>query len=129
MLKLTTKKKKWFALPEDPTGETQVEIVHLKPGEVADIEAKANQIIGKQYGDDFHTEIDFKLNERGKTYVLRSVVDWKGFIGLNGKPLVCNDANKLKVINEFDWFITTIEGFRENLAEEVEAEEEDAEKN
>ncbi len=129
MLKLTSKKKKWFIIEQDSSGETQVEIVHLKPGEVADIEAKTNQIIGKQYGDDFHTEIDFKLNERGKTYVLRAITDWKGFVGLNDKPLTCNETSKLKVINEYDWFIDAIEKFREELAEEVEADEEDAEKN
>ncbi len=129
MLKLTSKKKKWFVIDKDPSGETQVEVVHLKPGEVADIEAKSNQIIGKQFGEDFHTEIDFKLNERGKTYVLRSVVDWKGFLGVNSKPLACNETNKLKVINEYDWFVSLIEEFREELAEEVEAEEEDSEKN
>ncbi len=129
MLKLTSKRKKWFPIEQDPTGETQVEVTHLKPGEVADIEAKTNQIIGKQYGEDFHTEIDFKLNERGKTYVLRAVTDWKGFLGLNDKPLVCNETNKLKVINEYDWFIASIEKFREELADEVEADEEDAEKN
>ena len=129
MLKLTAKKKKWFTIEQDPSGETQVELVHLKPGEVANIEAKSNQIIGKQYGEDFHTEIDFKLNERGKAYVLKSVVEWKGFLGLNDKPLPCNEANKLKVINEYDWFIGAIETFREELADEVEADEEDAEKN
>jgi len=129
MLKLTAKTKKWFVVEQDSSGDTQVEIVHLKPGEVSDIEAKTNQIIGKQYGEEFHTEIDFKLNERGKTYVLRSVEAWKGFVGLNGKPLACNDTNKLKVINEYDWFIPAIEKFREALAEEVETEEEEAGKN
>lgn len=129
MLKLTAKRKKWFPVPQDPSGETQVEIVHLKPGEVADIEAVTNQITGKQLGEDFHTEINFSLNERTKKYVTRSVIDWKGFADLKDKPLVCNDLNKLAVLKEFDWFGDFVEECRKTLAEEVESELETSEKN
>lgn len=129
MLKLTAKRTKWFPIEQDTSGEAQVEVIYLKPGEVADIEAKANQITGKQFGDDFHTEIDFNLNERSKTYVLRSIINWKGFNATNGKPLICNDVNKLKVIKEYEWFGEAVEKFREELAEEVEAHEESSEKN
>lgn len=129
MLKLTTKRTKWFPVTQDPSGETMVEIVHLKPGEVADIEAKSNRITGKQFGDDFQTEIDFSLNDRLKAYVTRSITDWKGFLDIKDKPLPCSDANKLKVLAEFDWFGEFVEECRETLAEEVATEEEDAEKN
>ncbi len=126
MLKLTTRRKEWFTIEQDPSGETQVEILHLKPGEVGDIEAKSNNIVGKQVGEDFYTEIGFQLNERTKAYVLKSVSNWKGFHGTNDKPLTCNDTNKLAVLKEYDWFADAIEKFREELAERVEAEEEDA---
>lgn len=129
MLKLTAKRSKWFPIEQDPSGETQVEIVHLKPGEVADIEAKSNQITGKQFGDDFHTEIGFNLNDRLKKFVCRSIVNWKGFTGVTGQPLACSDKNKLAVLAEFEWFGDAIEKFREEYAEEVNAEEESAEKN
>lgn len=130
MLKLTTKRTKWFAVKQDPSGECQIEILHLKPGEVADIEAKSNQIVGRQIGDqDFLTEIGFNLNDRIKKIVTRSVIEWKGFYGTNGKPLKCTDANKLEVMNEFDWFASFVEDCRKQLAEEVAEEQEDAEKN
>lgn len=129
MLKLTSKRTKWFPVTHDPSGETQVEILHLKPGEVADIEAKSNRITGKQLGDDFHTEIDFSLNERTKKYVVHAVTNWKGFVGLNDKPLPCNEQNKLAVLKEFDWFGDFVDECRTTLREEVEAEEGDSEKN
>ena len=88
MLKLSTKRTKWFPVSQDPSGEAQVEILHLKPGEVADIEAKSNQIIGRQTGDqDFQTEIGFNPNDRAKKIVTRAVLDWKGFNGINDKAL------------------------------------------
>jgi hypothetical protein len=130
MLKLTTKKTKWFPVPQDPTGETQIEVKHLKPGEVADIEAKTNRVTGKQSeGEDFMTEIDFNLNARRKKYVIASVVAWKGFVGTNEKNLPCNDPNKLEVLNEFEWFGDFVEECREELAAEVEEEMEGADPN
>lgn len=129
MLKLTAKRTEKFYLPQDEAGDTWVEILYLKPGEVDDIESKSNSIIGKQKGEDFHTEIDFKLNEKLKTYVLKSVKDWGGFLTLKGKPLPCNDANKLKVMQEYDWFKDQVAEFREELREVVEGEEEELEKN
>lgn len=126
MLKLTAKRTKWFTVPQDTSGETKIEILHLKPGVVADIEAKANKMVGKQIGEEFHTEIGFRLNERMKAYVLASVVDWKGFQGINDKALPCNDPNKLSVIKEFGWFGEFVEKCREEYALEVEADEEEA---
>lgn len=126
MLKLTAKRSKWFTVPQDKTGETKIEIVYLKPGAVADIEAKANKMVGKQIGEEFHTEIGFRLNERMKAYVLASVISWEGFLGINEKPLPCSDTNKLQVIKEFAWFGEFVEKCREEFAEEVEADEEEA---
>lgn len=129
MLKLTTKRKQWFNVPNDPTGEAQVEILHLKPGEVADIEAKSNSVTGKQMGEDFMTEIDFRLNERTKKYLTSAVVNWKGFCDMNDKPLKCTDKNILEVHKEFDWFAEFVEESRTALAEQIEDEMEGAEKN
>ena len=130
MLKLTTKRTKWFSVPQDASGECQIEILHLKPGEVADIEAKSNQIIGRQIGDqDFLTEIGFNPNDRAKKIVNRALIEWKGFVGTNGKPLKCTEQNKMEVMREFDWFAGLIEDCRKTLADEVADEQEDAEKN
>ena len=132
MLKLTAKRTRWFPVPQDPSGETQIEILHLKPGEVSDIEAQSNQITGKQLGGgdtDFVTEIDFKLNERSKKFVMRAVVGWKGFADIKGKPLKCSDITKAQVLKEFGWFSEFVEQCRKELAEEVASEEEEAEKN
>jgi len=129
MLKLTAKQTRWFTLPQDKSGETKVEILYLKPGQVADIEAKTNQVTGKQSGDDFHTEIDFNLTKRTKTFVTKSIVAWEGFNGINDKALSCTDANKLKVLEEFAWFGPQIEEFRTEYAEEIEVDQEEVEKN
>lgn len=129
-LKLTTKRTKWFTVPQDPSGETKLEILHLKPGEVADIEAQSNQITGKQIGDqEMHTEIDFKFNDRSKRFVQRAVVDFTGFNDTNDKPLKCTEFNKKAIMKEFGWLNVFVEECRAELAAEVEAEEEGAAKN
>ncbi len=129
MLKLTAKRKKWFVLPQDESEETKVEIVHLKPGEVAEIDEKANSVVGKQSGDEFVTEVGFSMGIRRREIIKRSIADWAGFLDLKGRPLVCNESNKLKVMNEYEWFYDQIEEFRTTLTDEVEADEEGAEKN
>lgn len=129
MLKLTTKKTRWFVVPQDTTGETKVLIKHLKPGEVAELESKVNKITGKQQGDDFFTEINFALHDRTKAFVVQAVEDWEGILGTNDKKLPCNDVNKLTVFKEFSWFGEFVEDCRKALADEVEAESEGAEKN
>ncbi len=130
MLQLTAKKTKWFPIPQDASGESQIEVLHLKPGEVADIESKANKVTGKQYeGSEFMTEIDFNLNERSKKYVLKSVINWKGFHDVKGKSLPCSDPNKLEVLSEFDWFGDFVTECRDALAEEFEEEVEGADPN
>ena len=130
MLKLATKRTKWFPVKQDSSGEAQVEILHLKPGEVVDIEAKSNQIIGRQTGDqDFQTEIGFNPNDRAKKIVTRSVLDWKGFNGINDKPLKCTDFNKMEVMKEYDWFAGFVDECRKSLADEAAEDQEDAEKN
>jgi len=129
MIKLTQKRTKWFVFPQDDTGETKVEIIHLKPGEIADIEAEANQIVGRQQGDEFVTEVGFNLGVRTKLIVKKTILHWEGFENENGKKMKCTDMNKIKVLREFDWFFEQIEKFREELAEEDKKEQEEAGKN
>ena len=129
MLKLTTERKKWFVFPQDDTGESQVEILHLKPGQIADIEAEANQIVGRQKGDEFVTEVGFNLGVRTKLIVKKVILSWKGFESENGRKMKCTDQNKIKVLREFDWFFEQIEKFREELTEEEKTEQEGAGKN
>lgn len=129
-LKLTTKRTKWFTVPQDPSGETKLEILHLKPGEVADIEAQSNQITGKQMGEeDMITEIDFRFNDRGKRFVQKAVVGLEGFADTNDKPLKCTEFNKKALLKEFGWLVPFVEECRAELAAEVESEEVGAEKN
>jgi hypothetical protein len=61
--------------------------------------------------------------------VKASIVNWKGFQDLSGRTMKCTDANKVKLLNDFDWFFAQIELFRDELAVEFEAEQEEAEKN
>lgn len=129
MIKLTAKRDKWFVLPQDASGQTKVKILHLKPGEVSDIEAEVNQIVGKQEGEKFVTEVGFDLAARSRAIIRKVIIGWEGFQDENGKEMKCTDFNKVKVLREFDWFFDQIEAFRNELAEEAEAEEEGAEKN
>ena len=129
MLKLTAQKKKWFVIPQDESGETKVEIIHLKPGEIAEIDEKANSVVGKQSGDEFITEVGFSMGVRRREITKAVINAWEGFVDLKDKQLACNAPNKLKVLGEYKWFYDQIEKFRDELAEEMEDEEEGAEKN
>jgi len=129
MLKLTNRRTKWFTVPQDTSGDTRIEILFLKPGEVADIEAKSNQVIGKQSGEEFVTEIGFNMPQRAKAFVSKAVVAWEGVLGSDNQPLPCTANNKLAVLKEFDWFGPMIDGFRTELSDEIESEREELEKN
>lgn len=130
MLKLTKKRSDWFTFPQDESGQSKVKIQHLKPGEIADISAACNQLTGKGVdGEEMQTEITFGLRDQTKKLICKAIIDWKGFEGVNGKELPCNDVNKLAVLKEFDWFEKQIDDFRQQLAEVVNSEEEGAEKN
>lgn len=130
MLKLTTERKQWFTFPQDESGETQVEIKHLKPGEVSDIETQANRIVGRHTEDgNFNTEVDFNFSARSQMILKKCVVGFKGFEDERGKKMKCTDKNKLRLMNEFDWFFAQLEEFRTELAETVEAEVEAAKGN
>ena len=129
MLQLTAKVKEWFPVPQDESGECMVEIIHLKPGEISAIEAKSNDIVGKQIGDDFQTEIGFKLHERTKAYVLACVVGIKGFKDRDGRDVKCNKVGILSILEEYGWFADFVEECREDLAKTVEDREEDADPN
>lgn len=130
MLKLSTKKSRWFPVPQDASGETQIEVLHLKPGEVADIEAKTNQIIGRQTGEeDFETEIGFDPRGKTKKLVTKAVIGLKGFQDAKGKELKCTDFTKMEIMKEYEWFAEFVEECRETLAEEAAEEQEEAAKN
>jgi hypothetical protein len=68
-------------------------------------------------------------DRNSKKIVNRALIEWKGFVGTNGKPLKCTEQNKMEVMREFDWFAGLIEDCRKALADEVADEQEDAEKN
>ncbi len=130
MLKLTAKRTKWFVLPQDESEECRLEILHLKPGEEAEIEEMANQVVGKSVDDKFLTEVTFKFSERKKAILDRVVLNWEGpFLDEAGEKMDCTLENKLLVANEFDWFFDQVEKFRKQLKKEVEEENEGAEGN
>jgi len=129
MLRLTAKQTQWYEIPQDPSGETRVEILHLKPGDLSDIEAQANQVVGKQKNDKFETEVNFNYTARSRALIKKCIIGWEGFLNEKGKPLKCTDNNKLKVLREYDWFLEQIEEFRTDLADKASVDEEEAEKN
>lgn len=130
MLKLTNKTERWFPVPQDESGEAQVKIKHLKPGEVADIEATTNDFTAKQKGEeDFQTEIKFRLNERTKKLVLKSVTGLKGFVDEKGLTMECTERNVLRIMQEYGWFGEFVAECRDTLADEVAIAQEGAEKN
>lgn len=128
MLKLTAKKTKWFVFPQDPSGEAKVEILHLKSGDLMEIEEEVTRVVGRQSKDGMVTEFESKPSLRIKKIVDRAVVGLEGFEDENGKPMKCTYENKCKLLGEFDFFFEQVEKFRAELAEEVGSEEE-AEKN
>lgn len=129
MIKLTAKRKEWFTMPQDESGETQVEIYHLLPGEVSEIESSTNRVVGREINGKFGTEVDIDVNSRTKEIIKRCIINWKGFEDEDGKKLKCTDFNKIRILNTFDWFYEQIEKFREDLEAEEEAAQEEAEKN
>lgn len=129
MIKLTKKRTEWVILPQDPSGETQMEIIHLLPGEVSEIESLCNRIVGREVQGKFGTEVAIDVDARTKEIIKRAVVQWKGFQDEEGKKMKCSDFNKLRVLKSFDWFYDEVEKAREKLAVDEEAEQEEAEKN
>ena len=129
MIKLSAKRKKWFTIPQDPTGETQIDFYHLLPGVISEVESACNRIVGREVKGKFGTEVDIDVDTRTKEIVKRAVIGWKGFEDENGKKMKCTDFNKLRVLKTFDWFFEEIEKFREELLAEEEESQEEAEKN
>lgn len=120
-LKVTTRRaKKWFTISQDETGETEVEIAYLKPGEIADIDAECNRIVGKgvEGEDNLQTEVSFGFRARFKKILVKCLVGWKGFVDDDGEPLELTDANKLNVLKNYEWFEESINKFRIELEKE-----------
>jgi len=135
MAKLTAKIIKNFPIPGD---NSELRIQHLMPGEIAAIEADTSQWIGKSDGDKFQSELQYKPTEQLRRLRTAAIVGWKGFFGLNGEELDCNNGNKMEFLKQdpelgegedakplSEW----IDQFRKELADSLKPQEEQAEGN
>jgi len=137
LAKLTAKVIKNFPIPGDPDN-AELRIQHLKPGEVAAIEAETSKWVGKSQGDDFASELQYDPTTQMRKLRTAAVVGWKGFYGLSGEELDCNNGNKMEFLKEdpmlgegedakklSDW----IDQFRKELADSLKPQEAQAEGN
>lgn len=129
MARLTKQTDRWFDIPDD-ADKARLKIRHLKHGELKDIETTANPMLGR-FGHAGAMDVEIEVNpaKRLSLLVCRAIVDWQGFFDVKGKPLVCNDSNKVKALSEFDWLGEFVEEAVKTLKEEVAGKEADAEKN
>lgn len=118
MARITKIHKRWFPVPDDDEG-AEVLVMHLKDGEVENINAEALRVVGVHDGEAMETEVDFKWDRRRESVILKCIVDWKGFFKTNKKPLPCNLAGKKKALKEFGWMEAFIDQCRATLKEEV----------
>lgn len=128
-IRLTNTISKRFYLPQDESGETWVEVAHLKPGQLTDIEDQCNTM-KRVYDADAESTVEVKIciGERQKLIVKKCIKAFGGFEDEKGETLQCTNDNKLKLLRDFDWFYPFIEECRSKLYEE-QVPEEEAEKN
>lgn len=127
MARLTLERKQWFEYPNDPD-KAELEIKHLKPGVLQEIESKVNKIVGKMAEGDlgFTTELDIQPQIRREEIVKAAICGWKGFFNISGEETPCTDINKLKYLQELDDLYEVVEKMRADLTAVVEVEEDGA---
>jgi hypothetical protein len=137
MPRLSAKTQQWFKIPGD-ADDAELQINHLKPGEVQKIESGTSRWLGKSVNDQFTSELEFDPTTRMRKLRLASVVGWKGFFGLNGEPLECTQVNKALFLDDDPEMgegedakplSAWIDQFRDELSAKVKPQEEEAEKN
>lgn len=126
--KLTAKKSKTISIPDFPATIT---IKYIKPGVMQNIVQSTMNITSKQKDDTakMTNEVSFNLTAKNRAIVTECMEGWSGFLGENGKPMKFNALNLAKMMDESDDFVAFVVKEHEQFAEEVEAEEEEAEKN
>jgi len=130
MPRLTLERTKWFDYPEDEFG-AKIEIKHLKPGKLQEIEAKVNRFTGKMGDGDsgFTTELDINPFIRKQEIIKAAIVNWDKFFDHTGKECKCTDKVKLAFLKEIEDFYEVVEKMREDLAAEVNKEMEGSDPN
>lgn len=135
MAKLTAKTQKWFTIPGDPDG-AQLQILHLKPGEIQRIESETTRWLGKTVDEKFIPEFEYKPQQQLRRLRQTALVGWKGFYGVDGEELDCTPKFKDLYLDEDPSLGTEelklsewIDKFRNELADSLKPQEEEAEKN
>lgn len=138
MPKLTNKIERNFKIPNDPD-KAELKIKHLKPGEIQKIEANYTDWTGKAAKDDtFTTELKFNPTMQMRALRAASIVGWKGFRGFDDEVLECNRKNidlyldEDPILGEGDdakTFSAWVDKFRNDLAVEINGQEEELEGN
>jgi hypothetical protein len=136
-MKLKTKVTRTFFVPGDPD-KACVDIEYLTPAKIREIDAKANELSYTANPDgDGQTQLIFNPFLRSKLIAHACVKSWVGFEDTMGNPLKLSKKNldlaadyeieteDGEVIDFFAW----VNQCQEELREEVQAREEEAEKN
>lgn len=134
-MRLSSKTKAWFDLPDDPD-KARFEVLHLLSGDLEEIDDEANQeMVELEKKDDgtlsAKSVVKIKKKIKREKTVLKAVINWENVNDSDGNPLECNDANKLRVCreqSESDWlnFYKFLADSRQTLAEKVKTDEEAA---
>lgn len=129
MARLTRQVDRWFDVKDD-SDKASLRIKRLKPGELADIEALANEVTMKAGKDGgFVTEIALNSRKRQILTVDAAVIDMKGFFDTKGKEMKCTSATKQNALVEFNWLWPMVEEALSELDDEFNAKEAAAAKN
>ena len=135
MARLTSKKTVWYPIPGDEDN-AEIQILHLKPGDLQDIESETSRWLGKSVDKEFVTELELNPTLQMRRIRQISVVGWKGMFDENGDKMDCTQENVLKYLKADPFlgeprkrFSEWIDEFRKSLAAEMEPQEAQAEGN
>lgn len=122
-----------FPVEGDEDGAT-IEVILLTPGQEEDIQEamKAVKTTFKRSADGTmvpEMEANTDLGDKRYLRIIKAVKSWDGFEDKDGKPLECNDANKLSAARESVAFRKTVAEGLKALADEHIAQKESEVKN
>jgi len=121
---LSTLKKAFFAYPGDQDG-AKFEIGLLTPGEERDIQAAANRV---EMGDSGGNNVVVDFTKASFLRAARCIRGWENVFHDDKaeKPMPCNEANKVKLLNTAPGFEAwVLEKYNELASEAAKAREEE----
>ena len=132
-MRIHKKSTGWFPIPNDPD-KGEIEIAHLTPGEIDDLQEEINAFEMVYRPDEtgaLAPEMRANKIKGDKRYLIlcRALKSWKNFFDAEGKPMVCNDENKIAVARADTEFGRFVNECRIKLAEDVKERKEKAGKN